>query len=106
VAAYRLCSRPNSEVLDTGGGGGMRAASIGISVWATTSEASIATTMGTATCTRKMDIWFFSPNTSGRKTMMVEQVPARVATPTSFTPAMVASNGRSGMSCRWRNTLS
>ena len=38
--------------------------------------------------------------------MMVENVPARVATPTSLTPATVASIGRSGISCRWRNTLS
>ena len=84
----------------------MRAASIGISVCATTSDASIATTIGTATCTRKIDIWFFSPNTSGRKTIVVENVPASVATPTSLTPASVASSGRPGFSCRWRKMLS
>ncbi len=84
----------------------MRAASIGSSVCAITSEASIATTIGTATCTRKIDIWLRSPNTSGRKTMTIENVPASVATPTSFTPASVDSSGRPGCSCRWRKMLS
>ncbi len=84
----------------------MRAASIGIRVCATTSEASIATTIGIATCTRKIDISFFSPKTIGRKTMMVESVPASTATPTSLTPASVAGTGRVGSSCRWRKMLS
>ena len=45
------------------------AVSVGMRVWATRSEATIATTIGTATCTMKMDISFFSPNTIGRNTM-------------------------------------
>ena len=84
----------------------MRAASIGISVCATTSDATIATTIGIATCTRKIDISFFSPNTIGRKTMVVDSVPASTATPTSRTPASVAGTGRPGSSCRCRKMLS
>ena len=83
----------------------MRAASIGSSVWAITSEASMATTIGTATCTRKIDISFFWPKTSGRNTITIENVPASVARPTSRTPASVDSSGLPGCSCRCRKML-
>ncbi len=91
----------------TGGGGVMRAASIGIRVCATTSDATIATTIGIATCTRKIDISFFSPNTIGRKTMIVDSVPASTATPTSRTPRERRRDRlASASSCRCRKMLS
>jgi hypothetical protein len=84
------------------GGEGNRAISIGISVCAMISDAIIATTIGIATCVRKIVIWLRDPKRMGRNTTMHVAVPASVATPTSRTPASVALSGRVGSICRWR----
>ena len=88
------------------GGAGKREVSIGTIVCAIRSEAHIATTMGTATCARKIVSWLRSPKRIGRKTTTQVAVPASVATPTSRTPASVAAAGLPGSSWRCRNTLS
>ena len=93
LRSYQSCRRAKRDPAFTGGGDGKRAVSVGMMVWATSSDASIATTIGTATCTMNTDIWFFSPNTIGRKTMIVDRVPASTAVPTSRTPARVAAMG-------------
>ncbi len=75
-------------------------------VCATSSEASIATTIGTATCTMKIEISLSSPKMIGRNTITVESVPASTASPTSVTPVSVASIGSAPFVCRWRKMLS
>ncbi len=84
----------------------MRTLSIGMIVCATRSEATIAITIGTATCFIRIVISLGEPNTSGTNTMIVASVPASVATPTSLTPRSVAPRGSPGVSWRCRNTLS
>src|SRR4029078_10853253 len=84
----------------------MRTLSIGIIVCATNSEATIAITIGIATCFMRIVISLGEPNTSGTNTMIVASVPASVATPTSRTPRSVAARGLSGSNWRCRNTLS
>ena len=68
----------------------MRTLSIGMIVCATSSEATIAITIGIATCFMRIVISLGEPNTSGTNTMIVASVPASVATPTSLTPRSVA----------------
>src|SRR6187402_2506237 len=51
---YQPWMRAKNEPAPIGGGGGNRAVSVGMMVWATSSEATMATTIGTATCTMKM----------------------------------------------------
>jgi hypothetical protein len=67
--------------------------SIGINVCAMISDAIMATTIGMATCERKIVIWLRSPNSIGRNTTIDVAVPANVAMPTSRTPASVAPAG-------------
>ena len=88
------------------GGGGNRAVSVGMMVCATSRDASIATTMGTATCTMKTEISLSWPKMIGRKTMTVDSVPASTARPTSVTPDKVDGIGCAPSIWRWRNMLS
>ena len=75
----------------------MRTLSIGMIVCATRSEATIAITIGIATCFIRIVISLGEPNTSGTNTMIVASVPASVATPTSLTPRSVAPRGSPGV---------
>ena len=103
---YRSCSRAIQLLLSIGGGAGKREVTIGISVCAMISEATMATQIGIAACVSQIEIWLLEPNRIGRNTTTQVAVPASVATPTSLTPASVAACGWSGSICRWRNTLS
>ncbi len=88
------------------GGGGKRAVRVGMIVCATRSEASIATTIGTATWTMKIEISLSLPKMIGRNTMTVESVPASTARPTSLTPDSVEASASAPGTWRWRKMLS
>src|SRR5688572_27906320 len=69
---YRPWIRAKYDPSRSAGGGGKRAASVGMMVWATYSETTIATPIGTATCTMIIEISLSSLNIIDRKTLTVE----------------------------------
>ena len=84
----------------------MRAASIGTSVCAISSDASNATMIVIATWVRKIVMSVWAPNMIGANTMIVVAVPAMTARPTSRTPSSVDWCGSPGFSLRCLKMLS